>query len=269
MRKNNQERFSFPDAPSTQMGYSVPTDFVELPSKGKFYPEEHPFYNKEEVEVKFMTTKEEDILMSPSYNKKGIVFDRLIDSILVDRVKVDSLLLGDKNAILLNARKNAYGSEYEVSLVCKQCYYEQKLVIDLDEVGIKSKALEDIEFTEKGTFVIRTPRTKKTVELKLLTAKDEEEIIEKIEQKTKHNLPEAVVTDRLRQIIVSVEGSTDILVISEFVSSLPIFDSKYIQKKYVQATPDVDFVYENTCEECGHINKGGVPINEGFFWPDG
>ena len=74
MRKNNKERFSFPDAPSTQMGYSVPTDFVELPSKGKFYPEEHPFYNKEEVEVKFMTTKEEDILMSPSYNKKGSCF---------------------------------------------------------------------------------------------------------------------------------------------------------------------------------------------------
>ena len=268
MRKSNQERLNFPDAPSVQTGYSVPTDFVELPSKGKFYPENHPFYNKQEVEVKFMTTKEEDILMSPSYNKKGVVFDKLIENILVDRIKIDSLLLGDKNAILVNARKNAYGADYEISVICKQCYHEQSLVIDLEEVGAKDEDLKGIEFTEKGTFIINLPRTKKTVELKLLTAKDEEEILEKIQQKTKHNLPETVVTDRLRQIIVSVDGDVDILAISELISSLPIYDSRYIQKKYIQATPDVDFVYETTCEECSHINKGGVPITEGFFWPD-
>ena len=116
--RNNEENFA---PPPQQQSYSRPTDFVKLPSKGKFYPPGHPLYNKEEVEVSFMTTKEEDILLSPSYNKKGNVFDKLIESLIVGNVKAESLLIGDKNAILINARKNAYGSDYRVSLICQHC----------------------------------------------------------------------------------------------------------------------------------------------------
>ena len=110
MRNDNLKKIQFPEQPPTQQaGYSLPTDFVKLPSKGKFYPEEHPLHNQEDVEISFMTTKEEDILTSPAYNKKGIVFDKLIDSLLVDkRIKASKMLLGDKNAIIINARMNAY-----------------------------------------------------------------------------------------------------------------------------------------------------------------
>ena len=49
-----------------------------------------------------MTAKEEDILTNQNYIKKGIVLDKLIESLIVDKdVSIDNLLLGDKNAILL------------------------------------------------------------------------------------------------------------------------------------------------------------------------
>ena len=122
MSRDNTQNIKFPEQPQTvsisRQTYTVPTDFVNLPSEGKFYSEGHPFHNTKEVEVKYMTTKEEDILTSPSYNEKGVVFDKLIENLLVENVKAATLLAGDKNAILINARKNAYGGEYPVEIGC-------------------------------------------------------------------------------------------------------------------------------------------------------
>jgi hypothetical protein len=120
MTRNNDERTgakSAPDAPSVVLNkqaaetfnFSVPTEFVDMPSKGKYYPKEHPFHNKESVEIKFMTAKEEDILTSRALLKKGIAIDRMLQSILMENVDVDSLLVGDKNALVVAARITGYG----------------------------------------------------------------------------------------------------------------------------------------------------------------
>jgi len=116
----NKDRFEFPVQPTQQAQptqptqpvqqaqptqqaqniYTPPTDVVKLPSRGRFYPEGHPLHKVEEVEVYFMTTKEEDILVSTSYNKQGIVFDKLVESLLVKKtIKARTLLPGDKSAM--------------------------------------------------------------------------------------------------------------------------------------------------------------------------
>ena len=43
--------------------YQFPTEIVDLPSKGYFYPETNPL-SSGKVELKYMTAKEEDILTS-------------------------------------------------------------------------------------------------------------------------------------------------------------------------------------------------------------
>ena len=43
---------------------------IELPSKGKVYPESNPL-SKGRVEIKYMTIKEEDILAITKFDKKG------------------------------------------------------------------------------------------------------------------------------------------------------------------------------------------------------
>ena len=58
--------------------YTHPTEVVELPSAGYFYPEGHPL-SSGKVEIKYMTAKEEDILSNQSYIKKGTVMDKLLE----------------------------------------------------------------------------------------------------------------------------------------------------------------------------------------------
>ena len=89
-----------------------PTEIIDLPSKGYFYPEKSPL-SSGTVELKYMTTREEDILMSENLIKKGVVIDKLLDSLIVTKgVKQEDLILGDKNAVLVAARILAYGPEY-------------------------------------------------------------------------------------------------------------------------------------------------------------
>ena len=58
--------------------------------------------------------KEEDILTSQNLIKKGLVIDKLLDSLIVtEGIKCDDLVLGDKNAVMVAARVLAYGPEYE------------------------------------------------------------------------------------------------------------------------------------------------------------
>tara|TARA_Y100000593_G_C4276234_1_gene320220 strand:+ start:173 stop:1012 length:840 start_codon:yes stop_codon:yes gene_type:complete len=256
-------------AAQQQQVYSVPTDFVKLPSKGKFYPKNHPLYNKEEVEVRYMTTKEEDILLSPAYIEKGVVFDKLVESILVNKyINVNSLFTGDKNAILINARKNAYGPEYSIQANCIQCEHRNKVEVDLDKLKNKEIDFENISFTEAGGFIINLPKTKAKVELKLLTGNDELEITKRTEQKARHKLPTSAVLDRYQQMFISVNGETDIFTINNFIGNMPIADSRYLRKQYLKYNPDVDFSFDFHCEKCGEKNGGLMPIMGDFFWPD-
>ena len=91
-RRNNKKRVSRPDAESipasgvsSDVKFTTPTEFVELPTRGKFYPDDHPLHNAKEVEIRYMTAKEEDILSSATLLKKGIMLDRFIESILIDK----------------------------------------------------------------------------------------------------------------------------------------------------------------------------------------
>ena len=84
--------------------YKFPTEFVELPSKGYFYPEGHSLQSGK-VEIKYMTAKEEDILTSQNLIAQGVVIDKLLESLIVDKtIDVNDLLIGDKNAIMVTAR---------------------------------------------------------------------------------------------------------------------------------------------------------------------
>ena len=100
--RNNSERLgahpsSEAPAPAfaeNQFSFILPTMFVELPSRGRFYPEGHPLFGQSAVEIRMMTAKDEDLLTNPDLIKKKVVLDRLIQSLLVDRsLRVDELLV--------------------------------------------------------------------------------------------------------------------------------------------------------------------------------
>ena len=125
------------DSGAPSFSWSVPTEFVELPSEGLFYPPGHPLHNEKTVEIRFMTAKEEDILTSRSLLKAGVALDRMLQNTLINKsIDVNSLLIGDKNALLVAARRTGYGPEYATSVNCPNCGAQVEHTFDISEPPI-------------------------------------------------------------------------------------------------------------------------------------
>jgi len=96
--------------------YGFPTEVLSLPSKGLLYPEDSPLRSGT-IDVKYMTAKEEDILTSANLINQGIVLDKLLESVIANKdIKLDDILIGDKNALLVGARILGYGKDYKIQL---------------------------------------------------------------------------------------------------------------------------------------------------------
>jgi len=277
MPRNNQERLGTKDEgqtpPPTQNSESIlnfvsPTEFVELPTKGKFYPQNHPLYNVESVEIKHMTAKETDILTSRTLLKKGIAIDRMLQSIIIDKsIQVEDLYVGDKNALVVAARISGFGNNYEASISCTSCGIVSEQSFDLESVNIK-ESQGDVEFTKNGTFFVELPKTKVKAECRLLTAKDEKELTAKTEKKQKLKLPESPLTDQYKSFLVSLNDVTDRRLVEEFVDLMPAQDSNFLRKQYDKMRPDLDLTYFYECESCEFENHVDIPFSTNFFWPD-
>jgi len=281
--RNNEARIGVSnpdaDAPIEQLDKSVgfsfvtPTEFVDLPTGGAFYPEGHPLQNQDSIEIRYMTAKDEDILTSQTLLKKGIAIDRLLQNVIVDKsVRVDDLYVGDKNALVVAARITGYGEDYEVSVSCPTCGESNSHVVDLSDLKINKldeTLLEDlnVEKTQGGTFIINLPRSKVNVEVKLLTGKDERSFLISSENKKKHNLPESVLTDQMKLFIISVNGDEKKDVVNSFVNNMPAYDSRYLRKVYSEITPNVKMECDFDCPECNASSAVDVPFTTAFFWP--
>jgi hypothetical protein len=260
------------DATPSTFSFVTPTEFVDLPSKGKYYPEGHPLHNVDTVEIKHMTAKEEDILTSRSLLKKGLAIDRLLQSILVDkRINPDTLLIGDKNAILVMTRAVGYGSDYETRVTCPVCMENTEFPFDLTRVHASAdegygEHSDSISETEYG-FEITVPKTGVKVGAKLLTGKDEKLLVEAAALKRKNRLPESTLTDQFRSFIVSVNGYTDRKSINNFIENMPASDSRFLRSAYEKVVPNIDMTQEFACNSCSYEGSMEVPLNADFFWP--
>ena len=263
-RVNQAETLGIPQQQAT---YSPPTTLVNLPSLGKFYPQGHPLYDAETVEVKPMTTREEEILTNQSLIEKGLVIDRLIKSVLLDEsIEPTSLLIGDRNAILIALRVDAYGEDYEITVPCPRCTKAQQKVVDLSTLSHSKNHLE-LDTTEEGTFVVELPRTGAKLELKMMNGEDEKKVSEATQKQKKYGL-ERPLANQYSQMIVSVNGERDLNTISSFASSMPAYDSRFLRKAYKAIVPDVDMSFDFQCEDCGHEQGMEVPITANFFWSE-
>ena len=238
-----------------------PTEMVDLPSKGLFYPESHPLASGK-VEMKYMTAKEEDILTNKSYIEKGTVIDKLLQSLLITQFDYSDLLLVDKNAIMIAARVLGYGKDYEFMYKGEQC------TIDLSTL---EPNLVDEKLWKKGKneFTYTLPTTGHVITFKLLTHGDEKKISDEIKglQKIyKDTNPE--LTTRLKHIILSVDGDVESRTIRQFVdNNLLARDARSFREYIRSVTPEIEIKFDY--EGYNGVEEGAtVPIGLNFFWPD-
>ena len=256
-----------PTSTNKLLDFVSPTQFVDLPSKGRFYPENHPLHNKDSVEIRFMTAKDEDILSSESLLKKGIAIDRFVQNVILNKqIPIDSLLIGDKNAILVASRISGYGNLYETEVICPSCSAKNQLSFDLNSVKIHYGNPES-EKTENGKYSLKLPVSKVNLELRLLTSKDEKIMVKKIREAQKKKDQSTAITDQYKMMIVSAQGVTDRFQIAQFVDLMPVEDSKMLRKFYKQISPNIEMKEDFECISCGFEQELEVPFSADFFWP--
>lgn len=237
---------------------NFPTEAVELPSKGLIYPETSPL-SSGVVEMKYMTAREEDILTNQSYINKGIVLDKLLESlIMTEGVSVRDLLIGDKNALLIAARVLGYGKDYSFM------YDGVEETVDLSQLD--SKFLHEDLFTSgRNEFEYVLPSTETRITFKLLTGHDElaiEKELEGLKKINKNNVPE--LSTRLKYMILSVGGDSERKTVREFVDTrLLARDSRAFRAYAKSIQPDIDLMFTTDSGE-----EVAIPVNLNFFWPD-
>ena len=243
--------------------HKFPTEVIDLPSGGKVYGKESPLAEGK-LEIKYMTTKEEDILMSENLIKKGVVIDKLLDSLIVTKgVKQEHLVLGDKNAVLVACRILAYGPEYTCEVTNPKNPDQQvEHTFDLSQCPFKTIS-EDIDYSD-NSFDFITPIAKTKLKFKLLTGVEEKQIEKDIEQTKKFGY-NAEISTRLRYTITEVDGDNKPETITAFSQNMLARDSVALRNYIQNISPDIDLTSE--IEIGGEPVSVSIPLTVGFFWP--
>ncbi len=266
-------------APLTQnletndFSFIVPTELVDLPTGGRYYPEGHPLAGSDTIEIKQMTAKEEDMLTSRSLLKKGVALDRVLQSLVVDpAINTDTLFVGDRNALIIAARVSAYGTEYNTKVTCPACNATQEYGFNLAQ--LEPYTGEDIAAYvstdhQNGVFSTILPKTNLEVTFKLLTGTDERRLLKGLEEDRKNkNVHERGITRQLINMIVGVNGNTSAEAVNYLVNNIPSIDARHLRSAYKAANPNIDLTQHFECNECDYENDLEVPLSADFFWPN-
>lgn len=251
---------------------NIPTETVDLPSQGYFYPANHPLSNGK-IEIYQVTARHEDILSNTNLLKKGTVLDEFLKALIATpNTSINDLLIGDKNALFIAARKSAYGENYTTKIKCPECSVESNIEINLSV--LKAKPLNSDVLTKgENKLSFKLPNSNKVVTVSLLTHKDETDIDAELKALAKfngtNNTNSPEITTRLKYTIKSIDGDFDRGKIKNFVDTqLTAKDSLALRKFVRENTPDMDMNFDFTCPACGHQVKMNVPLGANFFWPN-
>ena len=246
--------------------YDFPTEVITLPSEGKCYPEDHPL-SSGELEIKYMTAKEEEIIASQNLISKGVVLDKLLESIIADKkINIDDIIIGDKNAIVLATRILGYGPEYKIQVPSIEGQTE--IQIDLSKVQTKDVDLDKLN--RENIYEWVTPVGKNVIKWRMLTHGDEKMIDTDVRAMNRLNKDgaSAELTTRYRYMIKSVDGKEDTKSIVDFVNNKFLArDTRAFRTHIKELQPDMKMEFEYDNPNTGEKEMTPIPMGVGFFWP--
>ena len=241
--------------------FTLPTEQVELPSKGLLYPKDSPLASGT-IEMKYMTAKEEDILTNQNYIQKGIVVDKLLESLIVTKVNYKDLLIGDKDALLIASRILGYGKDYNFTYAGED--------INVDLTTLKNKELDSTLIKDgKNEFTFDLPHTDNIITFRLLTQKNEKEIQREIDG-LKKITPSATkdLSTRMKHMITSINGVTENSAVRDFVDNgFLAKDARAFREYYGKIVPGINTTISHEFAD-GVEEDLAIPINANFLWPD-
>ena len=247
-----------------------PTEIVPLPSKGLVYPLDHPLATGQ-VEVRYMTAKDEDILTNQNYLKRGVALDRLYQALVIGNgegqaVNMNDMTLGDRSAVMLAARVLGYGSEYAVTVTHPETLKEIETVVDLNQ--LQPKPIDESLYNNTREFNFVLPISKKEVVIRLLTCVEQKAIDRDIKAQDKAGIAVRNTTTILKHTIVSIDGEVDPKHISDFIDNhLLARDSLLLRSYILDISPDYDLSITIDIPAENYLETLPLPIDTSFFWP--
>ena len=246
--------------------FTVPTELIDLPSKGLVYAKENPL-SSGQVEMKYMTAKEEDILTNVNLLRQGLAIEKMLKSLIKSPINYEDLTLGDRNGLLIAARILSYGKDYSFMYRNPNTGEEEKVVADLQTLEYKQPDWSI--FNNKNEFEFKLPKSGNTVTFKILTVVDDKKIDDEIKGIKKNlGLEAGVISTRLKHQIIAVNGDYSVKTVRDFIDDgyLLAMDSIELRKYIASITPDVIMKIDVALSD-GEIIKVDLPMSAEFFFP--
>jgi len=212
-----------------QMNFNLPHDVVPLPSQGLFYANK-----KKSVKVGYLTAQDENLLMST--NNENVINQLLKSKIYEPDLKIDEMLGGDIEAILLFLRNTAFGTKYVISAYDSKTNQRFDAEVNLSEMNIKKVNTQP---GADGFFETTLPISNDIVKLKLLTY-GEENMIDKEMEIYPKSMIAPIITRKLEAQIISINGNSEKENSVKYIQQMPIADSKFIRKFLKEVEPRLD-----------------------------
>ena len=234
-----------------QQRSKLPSIIVNLPSSGVIYPEKHPLASGQ-VEMRYMTAYDEDILTNTSYIKNGVVFDKLLESIIVaEGVDVQEISTFDKNGLIMYARILSYGPEYPVQVTDPATSKTYERTADLTKLTFLPF---ELQADQNGEFDYQV-NDKFTLKFSFLTNRESKKITD-----------DRTISSALQGLIKQINASRSTTDIENFIRYEFLARDAKRFREFVQAnTPGVNLELEFEGEQGGTF-KSKFQIGSNFFW---
>jgi hypothetical protein len=246
--------------------FTVPTEQIDLPSKGLIYSKENAL-SSGEVEMYYMTAKTEDILTNINLLRQGLAIEKMLKSLIKSPINYEDLTLGDRNGLLIAARILAYGKDYTFNYRNPNTSEEEQVTVDLQ--NLKYKELDWTKFKNENEFSFVLPHSKTEVTFKILTVGDDKKMDEEIKGYKKNMGQElGALSTRLKHQITSVGGDYSTKAVRDFIDGgyLLSRDSIELRKRISEITPDIDTKVSFTLKDGTEVDTD-LPMGAEFFFP--
>ena len=250
-------------------GTQFPTEIVPLPSQGLVYPAGSPL-SVGQVEIRYMTAKDEDILTNQNLIKSGKALDKLYESLVVGNgegkpINLNDMIVGDRSAIMLASRILGYGPDYEIEVMNPTTNKTFKHTVNLHD--LKPKVIVPSIYKNSRLLDFKLPISKKLIQFNLQTNVEAKAIAGELKRQEKHGISKPITTV-LKHVIVPIDGDDDKKVINDFVDNqLLAKDSLDLRSYMTDVAPDFDLTVRVSDPDVGFHDDIVLPIDTSFFWP--
>lgn len=223
----------------------LPSVIVKLASGGKIYPKKHPLHAGQ-IEMRYMTAYDEDILTNASYITEGVVFNKLLESIILTPIDINDICAVDRDGLILHARIMAYGAEYPVKIEDPKTKKMLERIVDLTQVQFKPFTLVS---DDNGEFSYKV-NEETTIKFAFPSA----------------DVDNDTVTQTITNLVTEVNGIRDRSAIEQFIRyEFLARDAKQFREYVSKNAPGVDYQMNFEGED-GSTFKAMFPIGADLFW---